>query len=254
MLFYREYKNETSEKWVVCIHGIGGSSTIFANQIKELKKHFNLLLIDLRGHGKTGVIPANQEYDFELLCNDIIEVLDHLNIEKAMFLGVSLGTLLIKKMHKMAPERIEKSLLAGAITTYNKRMKFWLRIGLLIKNILPYMWLYSFFAWVLMPKNNHKHSRIMFIREAKRMNQKEFLRWFDLVHQVEDIHLDLVKEPSSIPTLYVMGKEDYMFLETVKKDIQKDPYSELRIIENSGHVCNVDQVTRFNQIAVDFLR
>ena len=134
MLFYREYKNESSDKWVVCVHGIGGSSTIFANQIKELRKHFNLLLIDLRGHGKTGVIPTDEKYNFDLICNDIIEVLDHKNIKKAMFLGVSLGTLVIKKLHKIAPERIEKSLLAGAITTYNRRIKFWLGLGLSIKS------------------------------------------------------------------------------------------------------------------------
>lgn len=133
MLHYREYKNESIDKWVVCIHGIGGSSTIFATQIKELKKHFNLLLIDLRGHGKTGVIPTDKKYDFELICNDILEVLDSKNIKKARFLGVSIGTLVIRKMYKVAPERIEKSLLAGAITTYNPRIRFWLRIGLLIK-------------------------------------------------------------------------------------------------------------------------
>lgn len=253
MLFYREYKNESSNQWVVCIHGIGGSSTIFANQIKVLKRHFNLLLIDLRGHGKTRIKQTDEKYNFELLCNDIIKVLDYKNIKKAKFIGVSMGTLLIKKMYKIAPERIEKSILAGAITTYNKRIKFWLRIGLLIKNSVPYMWLYSFFAWVLMPNKNHKFSRIMFIREAKKMNQKEFLRWFDLVDQIEEIHGDLVKEPVNIPTLYVMGKEDYMFLETVKNDIKNEYHSDLKVIENSGHVCNVDQYAKFNQIAVDFL-
>lgn len=254
MLFYREYKNETSEKWIVCIHGIGGSSTIFANQIKELKKHFNLLLIDLRGHGKTGVIKTERKYSFEMLCKDVVDVLNHLNIKKAMFIGVSMGTLLIRKMYKMIPERIDKTILAGAITTYNKRIKFWLRIGLLIKNIVPYMWLYAFFAWVLMPKKSHKFSRVMFIREAKRMNQKEFLRWFDLVHQIEDIHRGIQNEPVNIPTLFVMGEEDYMFLETVKKDIVNEKNSELVSIEDAGHVCNVDQSEKFNKIAINYFK
>ncbi|MFL2598998.1 MAG: alpha/beta fold hydrolase [Flavobacteriaceae bacterium] len=51
MLKYSIYKNKDSSNWVTFIHGAGGSSSIWYKQIRTFSKKFNLLLIDLRGHG-----------------------------------------------------------------------------------------------------------------------------------------------------------------------------------------------------------
>ena len=53
MINYSVYKNFESDQWVTFVHGAGGSSSIWYRQIKEFKKHFNVILLDLRGHGKS---------------------------------------------------------------------------------------------------------------------------------------------------------------------------------------------------------
>ena len=53
MLNYTVYRSKKDKPWVTFIHGAGGSSTIWFKQIKSFSKFFNLLLIDLRGHGKS---------------------------------------------------------------------------------------------------------------------------------------------------------------------------------------------------------
>ena len=56
MLHHIVYKLEnTNVSWVVFIHGAGGSSTIWFKQINAYRKEYNVLLIDLRGHGRTKV-------------------------------------------------------------------------------------------------------------------------------------------------------------------------------------------------------
>ena len=53
MLNYSVYRSEENKQWVTFIHGAGGSSSIWFKQIKSFSRCFNLLLIDLRGHGKS---------------------------------------------------------------------------------------------------------------------------------------------------------------------------------------------------------
>ena len=70
MLYYKEYLLSPEAEWVVFIHGAGGSSAVWFKQLKDFRKHFNLLLIDLRGHGKSTVSESEKhykDYSFELL-------------------------------------------------------------------------------------------------------------------------------------------------------------------------------------------
>ena len=68
------------------------SSAIWFRQIRYFSRHFNLLLIDLRGHGKSKGsldIPSNN-YTFAAIAEEIFEVIDHLKITASHFAGISL--------------------------------------------------------------------------------------------------------------------------------------------------------------------
>lgn len=51
----------------------------------------------------------------------------------------------------------------------------------------------------------------------------------------------------------MMGDQDYVFLEPVRQLIKKQPHSQLVILDDCGHVCNVDQATAFNSLTTQFL-
>ena len=94
---------------VVFLHGAGGSSTIWYKQIRAFKEDFNVLLIDLRGHGLSKIPWNPQElkrYSFDLLAEDVIQVLDETGVEKAHFVGISLGCILIRQIAEQRPERV----------------------------------------------------------------------------------------------------------------------------------------------------
>ena len=91
MLYHSIYIAENrSNKWITFIHGAGGNSSIWLNQVRFFKAYFNILLIDLRGHGKSEVSPIETEYTFKIIIDDIINVLDHNKIKKSHFVGISL--------------------------------------------------------------------------------------------------------------------------------------------------------------------
>ncbi len=239
------------------VHGAGGSSSIWFRQVRAYTEHFNVLMVDLRGHGKSQVQTGNLRflnYTFEDISSEVVDVLDDLNIEKAHFIGVSLGSIIIRTLSEIAPDRVASIVLGGAVVRLNFRSRFLVGVGQLFKRVIPYLWLYSLFAWIIMPRRRHRKSRLLFINEAKKLCQKEFVRWFRLTYEVNPLLRFFREKEMPVPTLYLMGEEDHLFLPPVKALVKQHAYSILKIIEDSGHVCNVDQPDVFNQLSIDFIQ
>lgn len=257
MLYYKTYIHKTSEEWVTFIHGAGGSSSIWYKQIKAFKSNFNVLLIDLRGHGKSQEMFEryfSNEYNFENISRDIIEVMDHLKIEKSHFVGISLGTILMRTICEIAPDRVKSLTMGGAVTRMNVRSKILVALGNATKRFVPYMWLYKLFAWIIMPRKRNAESRLLFAQQAKKLCQSEFIKWFNLTYKLNPLLKYFNENDTKLPTLYLMGDEDYMFLPQVMNLVKQHDTSELRVIPDCGHVCNVEQPNLFNQHAIAFIR
>lgn len=255
MLHYSIVKHDSSDKWVTFIHGAGGSSSIWYKQIRSFSAEFNVLLIDLRGHGKSKLPTyANlKRYTFDSIGDDVLEVLDHLNLKSSHFVGISLGTIVIREIAERFPSRVDSMIMGGAVMKLNFRGQILMRLGVLLKSVIPYLLLYRFFAFIIMPRKSHRESRNLFVNEAKKLYQKEFKRWFTLVAEVNGL-LSLFRfKDSGIPTLYIMGEEDHMFLPSITKLVKDHKMSELFVIPSCGHVVNVEQPKIFNEKSVGWL-
>lgn len=190
MLHHYTYLHANSTEWVTFVHGAGGSSSIWFKQIKAFKEHYNVLMVDLRGHGKSKFPLAKgqlKKYTFNYISKDIIEVLDYLKIEKSHFIGISLGTIIIRELAEKYSNRVQSMVMGGAIVKLNVRSQILMRLGFMLKSIMPYLLLYKLFAFVIMPWKKHKSSRNLFINEAKKLYQKEFIRWFKLTSEVNPL-------------------------------------------------------------------
>ena len=254
MLHHIKYNSENnSKKWITFIHGAGGSSSIWFNQVHFFKAYFNILLIDLRGHGKSIASPEGTKYTFDLIIDDIIEVLDYNLIKKSHFVGISLGSILIQKMVQKHEIRIEKIALGGAILNLNLQSRLLMFLCKLTQSVLPFIWIYTFLAYVIMPYKAHRKSRSMFIKEAKRISHNEFKKWYTLTSNILPVLNKIRSLDIKIPTLYIMGNQDYMFLSFVKKIIIQHSNSKLITLNGSGHVVNIDQYDQFNSKLLKFL-
>ncbi|MFO7873954.1 MAG: alpha/beta hydrolase [Bacteroidales bacterium] len=256
-LFYKSYHKSPDAPWVTLIHGVGGSSIIWHKQIRDFRKHFNVLVVDLRGHGRSRDLFAaymGRDYTFEDISRDVLDVLDHLGIQKSHFMGVSLGTILIRVIAELDPDRVESMSLAGAITRLNIRSRFLVWVAKVFKPVIPFMWLYRLLARILMPSKRHRESRYLFIKEAQKIYRREINRWFKLLKDVNPLLQYQIEQNPPIPTLYLMGDEDHLFLNPVRNLVKDNDMATLITINNSGHVCNVDQPAEFNKHAVQFIK
>ncbi len=259
MLHYKLYKHHQAETpWVTFVHGAGGSSSIWFKQLKDFKEVYNVILIDLRGHGNSKS-HLNQNhfptYTFESISEEVVEVLDHLGIEKSHFIGISLGTIIIKEIADRHPDRVEKIVMGGAVLKLNFRSQVLMRIGVIFKSVIPYILLYKLFAWTIMPRKKHRESRLLFVREAKKLYQKEFIRWFKLAAEINPLLKAHRNNHSNHPTLYVMGDEDHMFLPSIEKLVENAnlKWIQLQVIPTCGHVVNVEKPQEFNRRTLQFL-
>ena len=257
MLNYTVYKHKTATEWVTFVHGAGGSSSIWFKQIRSFSALFNVLVLDLRGHGNSKLIIKDSfrdKYTFDSITNDIVEVIDHLKIKTSHFTGISLGTILIRNLAEKYPQRVKSMIMGGAIMQLKFKSQILMKLGVLCKSVVPYLFLYKLFAFIIMPRKNHKKSRSIFVNEAKKLYQKEFIRWFKLTAEINPLLRFFRETEINIPTLYIMGEEDHLFLPAIKIIALNHVQSSLLIVKNSGHVVNIEQSETFNDQSIQFIQ
>lgn len=255
MLHFNTHICREDAPWVTFIHGAGGSSSIWYKQIRAFQKDFNVLLVDLRGHGKSKkpIYEKLKQYSFDVIGDEVIDVLNHLKIAKTHFVSISLGTIITRELSERYPNKVSSMIMGGAIMKLNFRGQVLMRVGDALKSVLPYLLLYRFFALIIMPRKKHRESRNLFIGEAKKLYQKEFKRWFTLIAEVNPL-LSLFRiKDVGVPTLYIMGSEDHMFLPSITKLVKGHKNSTLFVIPECGHVVNVEQPHIFNEESTRFL-
>ena len=114
--------NQNSEKIpIVLIHGFSVPSYIWNPTYKMLKeKGFYVISIDLYGRGNSKNIDG--DYTDELFANQVLQLLNHLNIDKADFVGLSNGGRVISKIADTKPEIIGR-LIYVASSSFMKKTK-----------------------------------------------------------------------------------------------------------------------------------
>lgn len=100
---------------LVLLHGFGGCSQDWAPIISDWSKQFQLIIPDMRGHGRSGKLVS--PFRHEESAKDMLALLDHLNIGSCKGLGVSGGGNVLLHLATMHPDRIRAMILVSA-TSY----------------------------------------------------------------------------------------------------------------------------------------
>ena len=59
--------------------------------VEELQKDYRVIMVDARGHGRSGKPHDPKDYDLKLRVNDVLAVMDDLGVSKAHYMGYSMG-------------------------------------------------------------------------------------------------------------------------------------------------------------------
>lgn len=242
------------QPWLVMIHGFGGSKNMWKRQIEYFRDDFNLLVVELPGHGACPCsMSASREATIDTVAMSVIQLLLEKDIARANFLCVSLGSLVMAAIVRLCPEMVGSVLMCGAIFGMTRSTKWILKLGNLLKFFLPFTVMIQLLANILMPRRSHKKSRVFLVDECKKLGRAEFIRWYSILVR----ELNLLKNNLSlfrgIHTLVVMGSEDYVFLrKSIEALIDYKNKVKLKFIKKCGHVCCLQKWREFNRMAGEF--
>ncbi|MFX1237538.1 MAG: alpha/beta fold hydrolase [Promethearchaeota archaeon] len=94
---------------LILVHGYGSKKEVFIGQFKVISKKYKAIRFDNRGSGKSE--RPNYIYSMEMYVEDLKTLMDLLEIEKAHFLGYSLGGMIVQNFVLKYPKRVNKIIL-----------------------------------------------------------------------------------------------------------------------------------------------
>ncbi|HET8860442.1 alpha/beta hydrolase [Marivirga sp.] len=252
-LNFDTHRNISAKEWVVFIHGAGGSTATWKYQLEAFKPHYNLLMIDLRDHGLSkDIAPASEQYDFDLITNDIKKVLDENNIVKAHFITLSFGSVIMQDLSIKYPHLVASAIFAGGIFKANALIKSFVQLARVFNLFLPYRWMYGLFSYLLMPYKRHQKSRKIYRKQAEKLTPKEYMKWVGLYGEFFKLLNRFYEQDIKFPALALTGQQDYIFSKSAKGFAAKHKNVLVIEIKGAGHICNIDQPEIFNELALYF--
>ena len=90
---------------LVILHGLFGNLDNWLSHAKKLADYYQVILVDQRNHGHS---EWSDEFDYELLANDLKRLLDHLSIDEIILMGHSMGGKTAIEFTQTYPDKVSK--------------------------------------------------------------------------------------------------------------------------------------------------
>ena len=110
-LHYRDYRGSSDKPPLLCLPGLTRNARDFADFAERYSPRFRVIALDFRGRATSDYDPVPARYNPLAYTGDVIELLDHLGIDQAIFVGTSLGGLVTMVLAATAPQRIAAAII-----------------------------------------------------------------------------------------------------------------------------------------------
>jgi non-heme chloroperoxidase len=237
------YEDNGEGKPLVFIHGWSMDSTVFYYQKKNLNK-FRVITVDLRGHGKSA-ISDKDDYSFNRMGTDILELLQYLKLEKIVMVGWSAGVSIILDQIEELQKYVQKFVFLSGAPQFiqNDDFEFGMRkiiADRLLKNIQK-DWLSTIKNFSSLMFHSEKleqniSDKLSEIFEQTRNNNKQKVLELTLNELYKNTYLKKL-DTINKPTLIITGELDRICLKEASVFMsQKIRFSQLIIIPKTGHM------------------
>lgn len=223
-----------------------------AGALSALAGRRSVLTYDLRGHGQTQATPG--AYSFDLLAQDAVALLDALKIERASFVGISLGGMIGQALALAAPGRLDRLVLADTTCGYPPEAQAaWPeRIRQIERDGLDSLVTATLERWFTPAYRTAHPTRVARIGDIIRTTP--VAGYLGCCHAIAALDFTARLTAVTVPTLVLVGDQDAGTPPALAQLLaQAIPGARLEIIAGAAHLSNIEQAPTFNRLLAAFL-
>jgi 3-oxoadipate enol-lactonase len=250
------YLDTGSGPAVVLVHGHPLDHTMWQPQIDLLAPRYRVIVPDLRGYGATPLPPGKRVTLLDDFAEDILALANALHIDRFAIAGLSLGGQIVLETYRQAPERIRALVLTDTFASLDTPEQKQTRLATADRferegfgdfataSLYKMMTPANAEAFPAVAEHIHR-----MINQSNPAGAAAALRGRTMRRD----YIPLLGQIKT-PTLIIVGREDAYTPVSYAEEMHRGiPGSRLEIIEEAGHMSNLERVDAFNTRLKGFL-
>lgn len=244
-IYYELVENPNAFGTLIFLHGWAETHKIWREQLAFFQKDYQILTLDLRGFGLSS--KPTYGYSLKLQANLLHNLVQNLNLTNCWLIGHSLGGMITLQYCKKYSTELSGAILIDTTAALPAKLSIWRNLGtFFVSKTLRQIWQRT-------------------LKSIKRETQRTLIQ--ELIHDVDSVPLYVsaacgiavlnfrvrLKEIKS-PILIIVGSDDDLTPTDLSVEMhQKLSNSQLKIINNAGHMSFIEKPDEINAIIAQFL-
>lgn len=235
---------------LVFSNSLGTNFKMWQPQIDHFQQDFFVICYDTRGHGASSA--PQGPYTLDQLGQDVVNLLDHLNIEKAAFCGISMGGLTGQWLAINKPERFSHVVVCNTAAKIGQEQAWQDRAALVREQGLTPIASTAAGRWFTEPFIQSNAATVATLSNDLGAGSPEgyascceALAKADVREQLKDIQ---------VPVLIVAGQQDPVTTVADGEFMQQRIANSELFEINASHISNIEQPEAFNQAVQAFIQ
>lgn len=240
---------------IVFIHGFPFSQNMWQPQVEAFKNTYSLITFDNRGHGESDV--GDGQYLLEFMVDDLIALLDHLQIPKAVLCGLSMGGYIALRAVERNPERVQALVLCDTRCEADSNETKLKRVASIrsVKDKGVPVFTEGFLKAIFAPKNLEAAIPAVDLIRRTILKNSPLGICGTLLALASRTDTSSALAQIKVPTLILVGDQDPITPPSAAETLQRGiAGSEMHVIPNAAHMSNLENTPTFNLHLQAFLK
>ncbi len=243
-------------KPLLILHGLFGISDNWMGIGKVLAENFRVIIPDLRNHGRS---PHADAFGYPPMCDDLLELMEGLDLQRVILLGHSMGGKLAMHFALQYQEMVSKLVVVDISPRHTRARQIHFRMMQAMKSVnFDTVSSRQEVENILSNQIESKALRLFILKNLIRIDPNRFA-WRPYIkaieHNIDNIMKGIPEEtPFHQPTLFIRGQlSDYITDEDIPAIRAIFPDHRIETIADAGHWVHADQPEAFLYVLMGFL-